>query len=467
MKRTVVFLDTGLSAVTGGVYRSRIGREEPGAQLVAACCQRVGWNVRYLRPDSDNPAYIYQVIKEGPCDVLVLFPYTYTKWLADAVAKMFKGKAIIVYGGYHCIGVSASQVLDEGVADYVIAGRGEESLSRLLQQLASGNAPMLPQVLHHPSGALENKDYPLDRLPWPIRQKGLMQDLTLEPLPFRPPSDLEASPRKCVIISGAIGCHGRCDFCPSWIISSKPLHRSPKDIVEEMVWLRDKYGPGLVFHFSNPLFNANRDWIMELCAEMERHGPFPSICMPDFCLDWEMVQAMKRAGIYFAMMGLEFSSTQLRIARGKRAGDPATAYALCAEAGIITRAFFMLARLGMTLDDLIAEIVALEEFPFRADELRPNFEIPPPGTQVNRRIMEWDLVAPQSHWTTEEVVCRTGLSSPEWQKQRWELVCRYHFSERQQAHYRRQIERFPVLKGVYWDFLRRLAAGLVCSHRGA
>ncbi len=464
MNKTVVFVDTGFSPTDRDVFSSRIGCEEIGAQLVAACCQNIGWSVRFLRSNSTNPEEIASMIRRGVYDVLVFFPYTYTKWLADKVALLFKGDIPIIYGGYH-VGVGrkeAEEALKEGIADYVILGRGETSLPWLLQELAIRRVPS--QVVHREALFPEDSPYPLDSLPWSFRQRDLMQDLKRHPLPFKPPVTLEPRPRKCVIIAGAIGCAARCDYCTSWAICPKVLHRSPKNIVNEMLWLKSEYGPGLIYHFSNPLFNADKDWVMALCAEMEKRGPFPSISMPDFLLDWEMVQAMKRAGFYFLMMGLEFASNRTRTQRGKREGDPATAYNLCAEAGIVTRAFFMLGRrprtLETTLEELDDEIRQLEGFAFRADELRANFEVPFPGTLVGRRISPQDVIVDYPRWTTEEVVYRTGLTPEQWQEKRRELLRSYHFSARQKEHYERQIARFPELKEVYCDFLTRLEASL-------
>ena len=213
-----------------------------------------------------------------------------------------------------------------------------------------------------------------------------------------------------------------------------------------------------MYHIVNPLFNADRNWVLALCAEMERRGPFPTVCMPDFCLDREMVAAMKRAGIFMAMMGLEFADSRLRVLRGKRVGDPASAFTLCAEYGIISRAFLMLGRLGMTWTDVREEMVALERLPFRADQLRINFEVPFPGTKIWHGISPEDVVTDESRWTTEDVVYRTGLTNEEWQDVRDEIMYRYHFGSRQQEHYERQVSRFPELGPVYDDFLGRTVA---------
>lgn len=453
--KTVVFLDTYLLSASRG-YRTRVGREEIGGQLVAACCQeRADWEVRYLRPNTDRPDAAYNLVSQGPCDALVLFPYTYTKWLADEIAKLFKGKLPVIYGGYHS-GVNiqnSRKVFLEGLADYVIAGRGDDVLPWLLKELTIRKvAPgALPGQCPTPSG-----EYPLDDLPWPIRDEGLMQDLTKDPISCMPPKNLEANPRRLVIIAGSMGCSARCDFCSSWMISPKPLHRSPKNIVDEMVWLKQCFGSGLVYHFANPLFNADRNWVMELCTEMEKRGPFPSICMADFCLDREMVRAMKKAGIFLAMMGLEFTDNELRTRRGKRSGDPALAYNLCSQEGIITRAFYMLGRLGMTGEELALETERLLSLPFHPDELRIDFEVPFPGTKVASKLAPDDIVTEQPHWTTEEVVYRTELTREKWQIIRRKIIQDFHFSQNQQEHYARQAAKFPELRGVYGAFLERV-----------
>ncbi|NTW15659.1 MAG: radical SAM protein [Candidatus Moranbacteria bacterium] len=459
MKKVAVFLDTGLTQIAGGTHQSRIGREEIGALLVAACVERdAGWEVRYIRPNTQDVDQIEREIGNGRCDALVLFPYTCTKWLADAVAKRFKRQVPIIYGGYHAgIGTMSELTRAEGLADFVIAGRGDEALPRLLQDLADGTAENA--VYRNKSRAQTSSDdpYPLDALPWPKRDETLMQDLRVEPLPFLPPQNLVRDPKHCIIVAGSLGCDGRCNFCTSWMISPRSLHRSPKAVVDEMVWLNETYGSGgAVFHIINPLFNADRNWVMSLCDEMARRGPFPTVCMPDFRLDEEMVRAMKQAGIYLCMMGLEFADSKTRNRRGKRVGDPETAYGLCDEAGIITRAFFMLGRLGMTEYDLEAEILALERLPFRADQLRINFETPFPGSVTAKHCRPGDIILAEQLMTTEHPAFRTDLSEAEWQEARERIVRDYHRSERQRQHYERKIRNHPELEFPIRDFLSRL-----------
>ena len=459
-KKNVIFVDNRLTSETSSDFRTRIGRENIGAQLVAACCRQIGWRVRYLQPDSKNIKVIYSTIVNGPYDVLVFFPYTHTKWLADKIARLFKGEIPIIYGGYHTIGANAQNVFEEGIADYVISGRGEERLPELLQKLEAGT--VLPGVISNKTTEL-SEQYPLDNLPWPIREESLMQNLGKEPLPFKPPSNLEPNPRKCVVIAGSIGCTGHCDFCSSWIISTRSLYRSPRNVIEEMLWLRETYGPGLIYYFADPLFNADRDWVIEICSEMEKHGPFPSICMPDLNLDKEMVQAMKRAGIYIAMLGVEFPSDELRAKRGKRPGDAAKAFELCDEAGILTRAFLMTGRLGMTRKNLDAEIDILDNLGLRADEWRVGFETPFPGTIVSDQIKPEDVIVDYPYWTADRVVYRTGLSPKEWEEARLGMLRNLHFCKKQREHYDRKTEKFPELGPVYEDFLERLRKGIEIS----
>lgn len=452
--KTVVFLDTHLSTACRG-YPLRIGREEIGAQLVAACCQEAGFKVRYLKPNTTQLKAISSLVNDGDCDILVLFPYAYTKWLADKIARLFKGQVPIIYGGYQT-GMdeqNAQKLLDEGAADYVVWGRGDSALPQLLSALANRKAE---KGVWRQEPIISSSKYPLDNLPWPMRNPEWMQNLITDPITFHPPKTLEPNPQKLVIVAGAIGCKGRCDFCISHKISPLPLHRSPENIVKEMISLQKEYGPGLVFFFSNPLFNADSEWVMKLCSEMANKGPFPSIVMTDFCLDSKMVQAMKNGGIYLNMMGLEFANDKLRVKRGKRACDPSIAYRLCSEAGILTRAFYMLGRLGMTRQDLQEETKAIMSLPFYADELRINFEVPFSGTKIAATLKPNDLIIDPAHWTTEEPVYRTELTSEEWQDIRQQMIYHYHFRPAQKEHYERQSAKFPALETTYETFLANI-----------
>src|SRR3989344_4051603 len=306
MEKTAVFADTARCDTTRA-GESRIGREDPGSQLVYACVQEFSdWGVRFLRPNLESPQEFARLIESGPCEALILFPFTYTKHIADGLAGIFKGRVPIIYGGQHAgIGAMPARTLAEGLADFVIAGRGDTSLPKLLRDLADGKKPESRIIRHH-DDVPKDERYPLDRLPWPLRRADLMHDITpKEPLPFIPPPTLEKNPTRCVLITGSIGCSARCDFCSTWMISGSVLRRSPKNIVAEMEYLQKNFGPGLVYMFADPLFNSDREWVLELSREMEKKGPFTSVCMADFRLDREMVRAMKRGGFYWIMLGLE------------------------------------------------------------------------------------------------------------------------------------------------------------------
>ncbi len=451
-----MFLDTGLSDVVSGKCQSRIGREDLGAQWVAACCGEIGWKVRYLRPDSRDPEIAAQKVEEDACDVLVLFPYSYTKWLADEIAVRFKDRIPIVYGGCDA-SFRADEILEEGLADYVISGRGERTLPNLLRVLKSTKLPR--QVIFSACASNNLSNYPLDAFPWPMRQVELMQDLTQEPLPFMPPANLEPNPRRAVVIFGSIGCKARCDYCNSWKIAPKPLYRSPQNVVAEMICLRKEYGP-LVYFFADPLFNANRKWALELLGTMEVNGPFPSLVMCDFRINHELVLAMKKAGVYKVMMGLEFVNSALRRERGKRIGDPQAAFELCYDAGLISQAFYMTGRLDMTREDFLQEQRAIESLPYRFGRWRMNFETPFPGTGIRDTLEPGDIIAPESHWTTEEIVYRTGCSPEEWQELRRQANASYHLGPEQAAYYEHQARMYPELGQVYADFLEKLRADL-------
>ena len=229
MAYRVTFVDTSLSETMGGERQSRYGRDEPGAQLVAACCKQAGHSVAYIRPDSADPAVVASAAEETEPQIIVLFPYTYTKHVADGVGRLFKDRAIIVYGGYHAgIGEMPKIVIGEGIADYVIAGRGEYALPELLAALESGKQP--PQII------TQKRGLPFTGLPWMLRVPELTQRLDREPVAFLPPRELCDSPKYCISLSGSVGCDARCDFCPSWTID-KSMSREPADVVNEMRFL--------------------------------------------------------------------------------------------------------------------------------------------------------------------------------------------------------------------------------------
>lgn len=446
----ITFVETSVAAGSKRLL-SVVGRENLGGQLVAACVEQAGHEVQYLALGAELGAEeIAREAIEAGGDVTVFFPYTFTADVTARAAKLVRKNCTVVMGGYH-FGMSqfhAEEALAEGFADYVIMGRGDSALPELLEKL-----PSPPPIVSGEATA------PFAELPRPIRRFDLAQDLSVNPLPFHP-AHVVPNPTHLYVVAGAIGCSGRCDFCLSHKICNRPLHREPSDVVDEMAAIaamNKKCGGGdVAFHFANPLFNASHEWVLELCRLMAKYGPFASVAMPDARgIDEEMVGAMKSAGFFLSMLGMEFVSDSVREGRGKRPGSMENAFRLFQEAGILTRAFYMIGRLGMTAADLEQEIRAIESLPFRADQLRPSFETPFPGTEC------WDNLNPGdvsqvdfSHWTIEEPVYQTPHSSAEWLRMRDSMIHRYHRSDAQVSHYDRMVTNHPELEGPIEGFLQ-------------
>ncbi len=470
----IVFVDTSLSISHSAFGNtSRIGTEEGGALLVAAACEELGWKVRYVRPQSDDADAYVREIRADTHGVLVFFPYTYRAAFAEQIARRFKGVVPIIFAGYDAgIGAAAKRAVARDAADYVIQGRGDTSLPWLLDMLDKGLVsfpPRMDQTISTCAGASrislasrivthherQSGEYALDRLPWMKRDDRLIQRVRDIPLPFMPPRTLGPVPERCVIIAGSLGCDARCDFCSSWMISSRALRRSPKNIVDEMAALREHLG-ATAYMFVDPLFNADRQWVIDLCSEMARRGPFPSVAMPDFRLDLEMVTAMKRAGFFMVMMGIEVPTDRERLAMGKRAGDVVRAFELCSEVGIITRALCMTARLGMSRDDFVHEGAAYEALfagDVQPDHWRFSFEVPFPGTPLAETIKPTDIAEEdRSRWYLEHPVLRTGMSAEVWHALRHRRIEHLHRRKKQRLHYDRQMRRFPELRDSYESF---------------
>ena len=64
---------------------------------------------------------------------------------------------------------------------------------------------------------------------------------------------------------------------------------------------------------------------------------------------------------------------------------------------------------------------------------------------VRRQTNDDDIVTPESRWTTETPVYRTGLTTEGWLAFRRTLVRNYHTSTAQQAHWDRKIAEHPEL----------------------
>jgi radical SAM superfamily enzyme YgiQ (UPF0313 family) len=190
--------------------------------------------------------------------------------------------------------------------DYIIVGEGERSLSQLLRSLSSGlKGDGLKGIAYADDGKVMINERP-----------SLIPNLDSLPLPAYHLIDMESGAyywhgmgRRAFGISTSRGCGDHCTYCSETKFWEGVWRgRSGTRVVEEMIYLHQRYGKSL-FVFNENTFNWNRKRVEEFLRELGKSGLrihfwFQSR-IKDILRDEDLIPEMKRLGLYEVMLGIE------------------------------------------------------------------------------------------------------------------------------------------------------------------
>jgi len=209
--------------------------------------------------------------------------------------KKIKPGLITVASGYHAT-PTPKEHLKQGY-NYVIVGECDYSSSDLIKYL-DGKLKKFPKGV----AAKGHKFVPreliknLDELPWPEREE----------LPMKKYNDPKLNGFNVVLVSSR-GCPRGCSFCTVPVYYLKPNYRTrnPKDVVDEMEYLWEKYKPNELY-FDDDSFAINEKHAGGICNEIvKRKLKLKWNCMVDAKVSNELLELMKKAGCTGVTIGAE------------------------------------------------------------------------------------------------------------------------------------------------------------------
>jgi radical SAM superfamily enzyme YgiQ (UPF0313 family) len=190
--------------------------------------------------------------------------------------------------------------------------------------------------------------------------------------------------KKGTFMVSSRGCPYACTFClwPSTLVGKPFRPRTPKNVVDEMELLNERYGVDEVY-FDDDTINLDMDRLKEICGLIKERNlkmKWITQCRVDF-IDEELLYQMKSAGCDNIYFGVEGAQETIKIVKkGMTEEKVERAFKLCRKVGIRTQAFFILGMPGETIESMKKTV----EF---AKRLRPNNAqfagaIPHPGTAL-------------------------------------------------------------------------------------
>ena len=297
------------------------------------------------------------------------------------IAKQTQPQATTMLGGSHGTFWDENALNEYPSLDIVVRREGEQTFIELLEKLQTQASltNVLGITYRNGDKITRNADRPF------------IEDLDSIPFPAHHLMPLESLKRDGKILFPLIssrGCVFWCDFCSTVRMFGRGYRmRSPKNVVDEMQLIHDKYGVKQVT-FYDDAFTVDRNRVLKICEELHSR----KLDMMWDCgtrvdmVDRELMKTMRSAGCFAVWLGVESGSEAILGAMNKRIKLDQTrvAYKTAHEVGLMTIANVVLGFPGET------EKTARETIRF-VKELNPDdvgfyVATPYPGTPMYEEV---------------------------------------------------------------------------------
>jgi anaerobic magnesium-protoporphyrin IX monomethyl ester cyclase len=316
-----------------------------------------------------------------------------------AIMKMAKNNGCIVILG----GPEAANYVDEYLeygADVIVAGEGELTLAELLAHIREHG---LAQLDHINGLIYRNSNGEIHT----TKPRALNRDIDAFPFPDRRAIDLgrymdiweKYHGVRSISLITARGCPYACQWCSHSVFGISYRHRSPENVIAELLELRDVYNHTQVW-YADDVFTMNYRWLNRFADLLEENGlhyPFESISREDRLTE-DVVKTLKRMGCYRIWVGAESGSQRILDAMERRtnAVRMREMIKLLQKHGIRAGTFIMVGYDGETKSDLRETVKHLKlALP---DDVFSTLSYPIKGTPYHQKVL--DRIVLPDNWAT-------------------------------------------------------------------
>jgi radical SAM superfamily enzyme YgiQ (UPF0313 family) len=269
-----------------------------GLLYLAATVEKLGFSARII--DAIDGSYILEnigeIIKQEQPKIIGITAMTMNIKGAVQVAKFIKetisSNIKIVLGGPH-ISADPTIISRYPYFDFGITGEADITFPELVKRIISNS-----EEVH----GLYPGEVPFD--------------LDSIPLPARHLIDFQTYKRRHYwtnAIFATRGCPYHCTFCSAPAMDKKVRFRSPKNIINEMEHTYKITGIKS-FVFIDDALTLKKSFVHELCIEMQNLSFQAKWAAQSRinCIDDELLKAMRKAGCYELIFGVESGSEKIR-----------------------------------------------------------------------------------------------------------------------------------------------------------
>ena len=359
-----------------------------GIAYLGAVAEKAGHEVAVIDCQAEKLTYqtFHKRIAQTPADIIGVTATTLLYKSAMqiiSIAKEVQPDAVTVLGGSHGTFWDEAALNDFPSLDIVVRREGEQTFVELLDKLQTRKS--LNSVL----GITFRREEKIIRTP----DRPFLEDLDSLPFPAHdllPLENLKHAGKILFPLITSRGCVYWCDFCSTVRMFGKGYRwRSPKNVVDEMQLVHDKYGVDQVT-FYDDAFTVNRDRVIKICEELRTR----SLDMAWDCgtrvdmVDREMLKTMREAGCFAVWLGVESGSETILGAMNKRIKLDQTrlAFKTANKAGLMTIANTVIGFPGETEQTAHETIRFIKEL--NPDSVGFYVATPYPGTPMYEQVKQ-------------------------------------------------------------------------------
>jgi radical SAM superfamily enzyme YgiQ (UPF0313 family) len=358
-----------------------------GLAYLGAVAERDGYEVTVIDCQAEKLSSedFRKRIEQTPSDIIGVTATTLLYKSAMkliTIAKQIHPQAVTMLGGSHGTFWDENALNENPSLDLVVRREGETTFTELLNTLQTNNRinNVLGITFRSKEGKIvSNPDRPF------------LEDLDALPFPAHHLLPLDALRRMGKILFPLItsrGCVYWCDFCSTVRMFGRGYRmRSPKNVVDEMEMIHNKYGINQVT-FYDDAFTVNRERVVKICDELHAR----KLDMSWDCgtrvdmVDRELLKTMHDAGCIAVWLGVESGSEAILGAMNKRIKLDQTrlAYRIAHEVGLMTIANTVLGFPGETEQTARQTINFVKEL--NPDDVGFYVATPYPGTPMYEQV---------------------------------------------------------------------------------
>ena len=294
--------------------------------------------------------------------------------------------AVTALGGPHATFMDRQILEQEAAVDVVVRGEGEQTLLEMAKNIAHSKSLHKvegitirhgDQIIQTPNRAFIQN---LDDLPYPAYDYFQLDKYRLYGKLFLP-------------IITSRGCPFQCSFCTtSRILGKEYRARSPKNIVDELEFLKNKYGAD-AFTFYDDTLTLDKNRMFKICEGIKTR----KINLPWDCqtrvdqVSKEVLAEMRETKCQQVFFGVESGCQEILDAVKKRTTvkQNAKAIKLAKDAGLFVAISVMVGYPGENKDMLKQTIGFIHET--EPDDVYLCIATPYPGTELRRLVKEMGL----------------------------------------------------------------------------